>query len=285
MDALGLAIAEHWRIPSIQTVDEFLPQTARLRVSRRWCRGLVAQSRALADDLVSSLAIPREFLTVIPPGIAIPEERWAATGRGVVPVIGTALAPGGDAGVLAFLNAARRVLDAGVDAEFVVAGQGQSDLDLRRRAARLRIADRLSFAGPGLVGLRLWRVLDIFCQTALSPTVGRTMALAMAFGVPAVASDVDGLRALIRHGETGRLVPPGDSAALARTILELLADPGRTRALGAAGRESIRRDYDPSAEASALAALYRRVLADAARPEPEPESIPAPAAAPVRVSH
>ena len=53
--------------------------------------------------------------------------------------------------------------------------------------------------------------------------VGRTLALAMAYGVPAVATDLEGLRSLVQHGVTGLSVPPGDSAALARTILELLA--------------------------------------------------------------
>src|SRR5207249_1429134 len=112
-------------------------------------------------------------------------------------------------------NAARRVLDAGIDAEFIIAGQGDDEVDLRGRASRLQIADRITFAGRNVVGARFWRVLDVFCQTSLSPTVGRTLALAMAFGVPAVVSDVEGLCALVQHGETGLIVPPGDSGALA----------------------------------------------------------------------
>ncbi len=266
MGPVGLAIADHWRIPYVQTVAEFLPPGGRLRVSRRWCRGLIAVSRELADDLARNLGIPLEFIAVIPPGIAIPDESSATVRRGVVPVIGTAgpLVP--SAGIVTFLNAARRVLDAGLDAEFVIAGQGEGEVDLRRRAARLRIADRTTFAGRNVVGVRFWRALDVFCQTSLTPTVGRTLALAMAYGVPAVATDLEGLRSLVQHGVTGLSVPPGDSGALARTILELLADPARTQALGQAGRELIRREFDPAAEARQLSALYRRVLAAAAAP-------------------
>jgi glycosyltransferase involved in cell wall biosynthesis len=262
MGALGLAIADHWKIPYVLTVDEFLPPAGRLKLSRRWCRGLIATSHELADDLIQTLRIPRGFLTVVPPGIAIPEECSATSRRGAVPVIGTAGRLVASAGIVEFLNAARRVLDAGVDAEFLIAGQGEAEVDLRRRAARLRIGERITFAGQNVVGLRFWRVLDVFCQTALTPTVGRTLALAMAFGVPCVASDLDGLRTLVNHGETGLRVPPGDSGALARTILDLLGDPPRTRALGQAGRESIRRGFDPAFEAQALAALYRRVLTE-----------------------
>jgi hypothetical protein len=44
------------------------------------------------------------------------------------------------------------VLDAGIDAEFVIAGQGESEFNLRRRAERLRIADRTTFAGRNVIG-------------------------------------------------------------------------------------------------------------------------------------
>jgi glycosyltransferase involved in cell wall biosynthesis len=262
MSALGLAVADHWKIPYVLTVDEFLPPAGRLKLSRRWCRGLIATSRELADDLVQALRIPPGLLTVVAPGIVMPEECSATVHRGRVPVIGTAGRLVASAGIVEFLNAARRVLDAGVDAEFLIAGQGEAEVDLRRRAARLRIGERITFAGQNMVGPRFWRVLDIFCQTALTPTVGRMLTLAMAFGVPCITSDLEGLRRLVKHGDTGLRVPPGDSGALARTILDLLGDPVRTRALGQAGRESIRRDFDPAVEALALAALYRRVLTE-----------------------
>jgi glycosyltransferase involved in cell wall biosynthesis len=77
-----------------------------------------------------------------------------------------------------------------------------------------------------------------------------------------VATDLIGLRALVEHGTTGLRVPPGDSVALARTILELLGNPTRTRTLGLAGRETIRRDFDPATEVEQLATLYRRGATD-----------------------
>ena len=64
-------------------------------------------------------------------------------------------------------------------------------------------------------------------------------------------------------------MPPGDSTALARTVLELLGDPDRARALGAGGREVIRRDYHPDTEARRLADVYAQALepaGTAARP-------------------
>jgi glycosyltransferase involved in cell wall biosynthesis len=257
----GLAIAEHWRIPVVQAVDEFVPTGGRLRLSRRWCRRLVTTSRELADELIGALGVPPEWVAVINPGIEAPEDAPARARGSRVPVIGTAGTLVAGSGFATFLNAARKVIDAGIDAEFVIAGQGVDEVDLRRRAHRLRIADRVTFAGIPVVGLRFWSVLDVYCHTALIPTVGRTLATALAFGVPSIASDIGGLRALVEHGRNGLLVPPGDSSALAAQILAVLSDHNAATALGRAGRELILREYNPEIEALLLASVYRDALA------------------------
>lgn len=269
----GLAVAEHWRLPTVQTIDEFVPPVGRLRLSRRWCRGLVATSRELADDLNAQLGIPAGLISVVNPGIEAPEVAPAPPPDGgrEVSVIGTAGPLLAASGLPTFLNAAKRVLDAGVDAEFVIAGQGEDEVDLRRRADRLKIADRVTFAGIPVVGLRFWSVLDVFCQPSTIPSVGRTLATALAFGVPSIASDIEGLRALVTHDLNGLRVPPGDSGALASTILQLLSDPARARRLGHEGRAIIRRDFHPDAEAALLARVYRGVLDRAAPGAPAAE--------------
>jgi glycosyltransferase involved in cell wall biosynthesis len=58
----------------------------------------------------------------------------------------------------------------------------------------------------------------------------------MALGRPVIATDVGGNAELVVDGETGILVPPGDTAAVTRAILELAGDPARAAELGAAGR-------------------------------------------------
>jgi glycosyltransferase involved in cell wall biosynthesis len=58
----------------------------------------------------------------------------------------------------------------------------------------------------------------------------------MALGRAVIATDVGGNAELVRHGETGFLVPPGDESAVARAVLELASDPARAAEMGAAGR-------------------------------------------------
>jgi phenylacetate-CoA ligase len=263
MARAGVWLAHRWRIPYIQTVEDFLPHGGRLRVSRRWCRGLVAPCQELAYDLVHNLGVPAHLLCIVPPAVPCdldPAKRSVASSdRPRVPVIGTAGPFVEGAGLITFLKAARLVVEAGRDAEFVIAGRGPREAELRRAAERLRISDRVTFAEETGGTGALWSVLDIYCHTSLVPTVGRTLTLALAHGIPAVASDVEGLRPPAADESTGLRVPPGNADALAQAIVALLADPARGRALGHLGRAWAAGSFNPDREAALLADLYHRV--------------------------
>src|SRR5438309_748689 len=97
----------------------------------------------------------------------------------------------------------------------------------------------------GLNLMRLWhhrvdRCMAV-CTVAVVPSrwpepFGRVALEAMGAGCPVVASAVGGLADLVVDGTTGILVPPGDVAALGAAIQQLLADPGRRKGMGNAGR-------------------------------------------------
>jgi glycosyltransferase involved in cell wall biosynthesis len=256
----ALEIAERWQLPYLLCVDEFPRPDTRLRLSRSWCRGLVGSNRELAVALGRDLGVNLRSIHPIVRAVHDPASPDRPSRSGRVPVIGAAgpLVPG--SGFSTFLNAARKLVDAGIDAEFLIAGQGEDEGDLRRRAQRLRIADRLTFADEVPAGLDFRDVLDIYCQTSVIPTVGRPLTLAMAAGVPSIATDVEGLRSLVVDGSTGLIVPHGDSTALARSIAGLLADRARSEQLGRAGREAVRRACHPDREAERLDALYRGIV-------------------------
>jgi glycosyltransferase involved in cell wall biosynthesis len=77
---------------------------------------------------------------------------------------------------------------------------------------------------------------DCFCLPSVQEGFGIVFLEAMAAGLPIVACRAAAVPEVVRDGETGVLVPPRDSAALAGALGALLADPGRARALGEAGR-------------------------------------------------
>jgi starch synthase len=71
-----------------------------------------------------------------------------------------------------------------------------------------------------------------------------------------VATAAGGIPEVVADGETGLLVPPRDPAALARAINELVADPERRTAMGAAGRERARRLFTREAYVAGVQAVY-----------------------------
>lgn len=85
---------------------------------------------------------------------------------------------------------------------------------------------------------------------------------AAAAGLPIVATRVGGNQEVVRHEESGFLVPPCDHEALGLAMLRLsrLPEPAR-RAMGDRGRERIRAHYDLARVAERWEDLYREVLA------------------------
>jgi glycosyltransferase involved in cell wall biosynthesis len=263
MTRVGIRLADRWRIPYIQTIEDFLPPGGRLPVSRRWCRGLVVPCQELADDLIRNLGVPEPLVCVVPPAVPVDLGKSKRSEHVQVPVIGAAGRFVEGSGLAVFLRAARGVVDAGIDAEFVVAGRGPSEAELRRGAEQLRIADRVTFADEPTADGPFWNVLDLFCLTSLVPTVGRTFTIALAHGVPTVVSDVEGLRSRVADHSTGLLVPPGDADALTGAMIALLGDLGRVRQLTQRARGQVAEAFHPAREADLLANLYLSIIAPA----------------------
>lgn len=279
MAETGLVLAEWLQRPYVLTLDTFLPPGSRLNLARRWCRGVIATGQDLAHDLIRNLRLPPELVRVIRPGIEPieacpgPESTPAdAPSRpGAVPVIGAAGRLASGSGLVCFLEAMRRLLDAGLDAEFLIVGRGPGEPSLRRLAARLEIADRLSFASDSGGLLPYWSVLACFCLTTQHPSTGLDLARALAAGLPTVATAVPGLDAWFQPDVTGLRVPVDDAPALAVAVQRLLAEPELARALAHCGSQRVLHSFDPAIETTRLLEVYRSALEPlAAQPRTAP---------------
>jgi D-inositol-3-phosphate glycosyltransferase len=121
----------------------------------------------------------------------------------------------------------------------LLAGDGPHRAELERRARELGIADRVHFLGP-LANADLPRYHAVSDAFIIPSTDHETFCIAaceaMACARPVVAARTGGLPEVVRDGETGYLVPPGDAQALAKRIGALLDDTALRARLGAAGR-------------------------------------------------
>jgi len=264
--AQGAWLARHIERPYLLTVHDYMQPRQTLRVDRTWCRRIIAVSESVKADLLARTGLPDSLVSVIHSGVDcdMPADVAEVLPAGRVPVIGTAGPLEAVKGFPFFLGAAARVLVTGKDVEFVIAGAGPEEENLRRLARELQIAEHVTFI-PNLTDFAEALVaMDIFCLPSLQQGIGTIMLEAMALGRPVIGTRVGGVYRVIRDGETGLLVPPSDSVRLAERMLELLEDPVRARAIGAASQNEVRQEFSVEQTVRKTAALYREVLASSA---------------------
>lgn len=113
-----------------------------------------------------------------------------------------------------------------------------------RRRAHLASLPMFDLDENGAMVNALQRRADVVVQKSIAEGFGLTVAEAMWKARPVVASGVGGIRDQVLDGETGFLVDdPGDYAAFAARITELLAEPERARRMGEAGRERVIEEF------------------------------------------
>ncbi|OIO52594.1 MAG: hypothetical protein AUJ19_00945 [Parcubacteria group bacterium CG1_02_58_44] len=148
----------------------------------------------------------------------------------------------------------------------VVVGGGELLGSYRTLAERMGVADRLVFSGPVSDDeLPSYYLLgDVFAFPSLdrSEAFGIAALEAMSCGVPVVASDLPGVRTIVRTGQTGYLVRPGSVSALAARILDVIGDERRRTKLGAAGREMAVAEYSELHRIDAWERISSELFAD-----------------------
>ena len=141
-----------------------------------------------------------------------------------------------------------------------IIGSGPEEDALRSLAASLGIASSVSFLGAlprdqALAALSSASLLVL--PSVCYETFGLTVLEAASQGVPAVVTNIGSQASLVQDGITGRLVPPGDPAALAAALRNLLADPVALHRMGAAARAAFEAsDCAPARNLARLLAVY-----------------------------
>jgi colanic acid/amylovoran biosynthesis glycosyltransferase len=160
------------------------------------------------------------------------------------------------------LLAVRRLVDAGVDLEYRVVGDGPHADAVRACVHDLGLADHVRLLGavpPATVQAEM-QGADILLHPAVSEGFGNAVMEGQAAALPIVTTDADGLRENIVDGETGFAVARRDPAALAAALERLAADPDLRRQMGAAGRRRVTERFDPGRQIAAFADLYERTI-------------------------
>ena len=214
-------------------------------LARRW------QMEALGSDAVE-----------IPNGVTVSEFASAPTlqgyprpGRSIL-FLGRFDEP--RKGMAVLLGALPRLVAEFPDVEVLVVGRGDEQ-ELAEEAGECAANLRFLGAVDDTTKASALRSVDLYCAPNTGgESFGIVLVEAMAAGTAVVASDLDAFRRVLNDGEAGRLVPVGDSDALATSLIELLGDDQARKQYVAAASEAVQR-YDWSVVAGEIMRVYETV--------------------------
>jgi glycosyltransferase involved in cell wall biosynthesis len=105
---------------------------------------------------------------------------------------------------------------------------------------------------------RLYTQADLFVWPAVNEAYGMVLLEAQLFGCPVVAGNFGGVASVMRHGETGLLTPPGDAAAFAEAMRDILSDRQRLQGFGHNAQNFVREQRNLNGAAQRLRETFSR---------------------------
>jgi len=234
-------------------------------VLRRFAR-VVAVSEEVRQQLLAAgvredrVCMVRNGIDLRPFANAAPTPR-AEMGTGETAIVGLIGRLAHSKGVDIFLEAAARVLATGAEARFVIVGEGDDREELERMIDELKIRDHVTMLGRRDDMPSVYASLDIMVSASRQEGLPMAILEGMATGLPLVATTVGEVPTLVQEDRTGKLVPPEDAEQLAGAIAELLHDPAKRAALGAAARRLIENEYSAQRMTDDYLRVYEEAIA------------------------
>lgn len=232
------------------------------------CHAVIAVSQFIQKLLIQS-GIPATKIEVIYDGIDFPESLPETEERSSIRksfqlddhnfVIGHAGAftseKGQEVAIQAF-QLLERILP---NARLLLAGDGPLLKALRQKYWITEPQGKIRFVGYLDDLSAFMNCLDLFIMPSLSEGLGSSALIAMAHGVPVIASCAGGLPEIVKEQETGWLVEQGSSALLAERIISIASDKGRLQRVGLHARETARQ-FTTKMMTDKIEALYCRLM-------------------------
>jgi 1,4-alpha-glucan branching enzyme len=242
-------LTTHGFFPAVTMTNRLLTNTY-LRFARfcflRWAKKIICNSNSEKHHY-SHLTDPNKIV-VIPNGIdidywrALPQKNFTKKCDIRGPIIGAIGRIVWAKGFQYLIKAAPTILKEFPTAKIVIAGQDFGYLtELKELVYRLRVHESVIFTGP----LRAEEVKEFYVDSdvIVIPSIYELFSIvaleAMACGKPIVASNVGGLREILKDGVNGFLVEPGNSDELARAIITLLKNDELREKIGSLNRAEV----------------------------------------------
>ncbi|HEX3951972.1 MAG TPA: glycosyltransferase family 4 protein [Stellaceae bacterium] len=268
-DWLGPRIAAALGVPYVVAEASFAPQRAAgaweaghrgMEAALRAADAVLGLNQADRDCVLPVLRDPHRWVALSPFLDARSyQRRRAAKPSGTLRLITVAMMRPGDklASYRLLGSTLATMLDLSWTLEVIGDGAARAEVE----AALTPLGERVRYRGAlddAAVAAALTEA-DLFVWPAINEAFGMAMLEAQASGVPVVAGASGGVAGIVRSGETGLLVPPGDAEAFAAAVRRLLSDPTERASMARRARDVVRRDHDLPSAAAQLATVIGRL--------------------------
>ncbi|MEM2373361.1 MAG: GT4 family glycosyltransferase PelF [Thermoproteota archaeon] len=220
---------------------------------------IIAVSNAVMKHALS-LGAPYKKIKVVPNGVDLKEfspGEFRKAERKKIIFIGR-LFP--NKGIQYLVEAAPIILARHPDVEFIIIGKGPMETELKKLIGRLNVEHAFRFLGIVPSIPEIMRECDIFVRPSLTEGMPLTILEAMACGLPIIASKIPGTSEVVKDGETGILIKPGDVKQLSDAVIKLIEDENYAKRIRARAYEFIRNHYSWDRIAEEYLKIYNEVL-------------------------
>lgn len=235
------------------------------RWTARYAQTIIANSQYARDLLTMREKIPARKITVIYNGVEPLQEfsdkelagfRKKYDLRDKDILIGSVTRFHREKGVQYIPDIVRAVARQKPDVRFILVGDGPERKKIETRINKMGLSKHVRFTGfyPGAV--KITSLSNVFFLSSQEESFPQALLEALASGVPAVCTDVGGVKELITPRETGLLVKSKDPQLLAENIIWLLNHPQEAQAMGDKAKILARDNFQLSAKAKQLKELY-----------------------------
>jgi len=258
--------------PYVSTCHGFFKPRMHRKLFPFWGKIVIAISDSVHQHLVDDFRLKPEKARVIYNGIDIDKFGVRSLELGVMseakkrfglkngPVIGIIARLSDVKGHIYLIRAFKDVLKDKPDAQLFIVGEGKTHDELFGLAKELNIKDSVYFIPTVANTQEALLAMDIFVMPSLQEGLGLALMEAMASGLAVVASDIGGLRNLIRDHQNGILVEPMDVKGLAKAMLELLNDAAKRKNYGETARKFILDNFSQEKMVKETLDLYQECL-------------------------
>jgi glycosyltransferase involved in cell wall biosynthesis len=281
-DLLGRWAARRAGIPVVAVSRGWTGETFRVRcyekldrICLRWMDRVVCVSQGQADKVLAA-GVPAHKVRVIRNTIRTDRfahldfryrrQLLALFDRPVTRIVAAAGRLSPEKGFAVLIEAASRVVHQNPAVGFVIFGDGMLRADLERRIQAVGLRGSVVLAGFRDDLDHFLPFVDLLAQASYTEGLPNVVLEAFAAGVPAVATAVGGTPELVQDGVSGVLVQPGDAAALANGIVDVLRCDARRRAMGARGRQCVRQRFTFEAQSASYQQMFSELLSNVAVP-------------------